>query len=123
MLVKMEFQTLKDFAKIPVIREYDKRLREEAIKRTKNIFERLLILDNKFDYKFTPKFCILGSSTDELCHYDKEINAFRDVHDYREINKLIGELFFLVEFFNIIEEDLMTNEEINAREHGERGNN
>lgn len=29
----------------------------------------------------------------------------------------------LIEFLNIAEEDLMTNEEVNAREHGEVGNN
>lgn len=37
--------------------------------------------------------------------------------------RMKGRIMGFIFFFNIIEEDLMTNEEINNREHGEVGNN
>ncbi len=42
---------------------------------------------------------------------------------YFVFDKIEYQKTFIKHFFNITEEDLMTNEELNKREHGERGNN
>ena len=53
-------------------------------------------------------------------HYGKKREKAKDIVECAGFD---GKMYALEIFFNITEEDLMTNEEINNREHGEIGNN
>lgn len=84
---------------------HNRQIRKDALEEFNDILEQLQLLDFRFTWGFDPNFFTGGSSTDDLCDYDGENDMFKNVENYKEINLLLGKLWFIVEYFDITKED------------------